>query len=440
MQEELTKAFDHGVRRYWILNAGDLKPAEIDIDYFMQLAWNEPAMAKLDQKTFLTAWSVEQFPPAVSSGIADVLDTYYHLNFIRRPEFMGFNGYNDGINRTAFNPDAWSDQNLVRTRAWVDLSFAEEALEREMPPSARDAFFELIGYPVEASASQNFKFLFADRTFLDIARHNSLNINGDVRQARTAYDRIQRLTARYNSMDRGKWNGIMSASPRDRHVFEMPALAPSVAADTPLPPAWASDESHTPPPPSETHGFVEQHGTVSIAANHFSRKSDGAASRWNSLPYLSISGAGAGESSMVFGAPGLLANSPAAASLAPDAPWLEYEFTITSDAPAALTLHLLPTFPIDSAHRLRFGLSVDGAPAQILDLSGSGEWQEGNAPTWEDNVRRNSALISAPIPDLKPGEHNVRLFYLDPGVVFEQLVITFPGAPPAYPVPPETMR
>jgi hypothetical protein len=141
---------------------------------------------------------------------------------------------------------------------------------------------------------------------------------------------------------------------------------------------------------------------------------------------------------VVFGAPGLLANSPAAPSLAPDAPWLEYEFTTSTDAPATLTLHLLPTFPIDSAHRLRFGLSVDGAPAQILDLAGSGEWQEGNAPTWEDNVRRNSALISSPLPDMKPGHHTVRLLYLDPGVVFGHLVITFPGAPPAYPVPPET--
>ena len=32
---------------------------------------------------------------------------YYALNFIRKPEFMGFNGYNDGIKRTAFNPLAW---------------------------------------------------------------------------------------------------------------------------------------------------------------------------------------------------------------------------------------------------------------------------------------------------------------------------------------------
>jgi hypothetical protein len=60
IQEEMTKAFDHGVRKYWILNVGDLKPAEIDIDYFLQLAWDEPAMAAVDQTAFLTAWAGEQ--------------------------------------------------------------------------------------------------------------------------------------------------------------------------------------------------------------------------------------------------------------------------------------------------------------------------------------------------------------------------------------------
>ena len=39
--------------------------------------------------------------------MADVMTGYYALNFIRKPEFMGFNGYNDGIKRTEFNPLAW---------------------------------------------------------------------------------------------------------------------------------------------------------------------------------------------------------------------------------------------------------------------------------------------------------------------------------------------
>ncbi len=43
----------------------------------------------------------------LGSRLADVMTRYYALNFIRKPEFMGFNGYNDGIKRTEFNPLAW---------------------------------------------------------------------------------------------------------------------------------------------------------------------------------------------------------------------------------------------------------------------------------------------------------------------------------------------
>src|SRR6185312_1421284 len=93
LREELSKAFDHGVRKYWILNVGDLKPAELDIDYFMQLATDEPKMAAMSQRDFLTQWFDEQFPTADSKApvgitLANIMTRYYALNFIRKPEFM----------------------------------------------------------------------------------------------------------------------------------------------------------------------------------------------------------------------------------------------------------------------------------------------------------------------------------------------------------------
>jgi hypothetical protein len=53
-------------------------------------------------------------------------------------------------------------------------------------------------------------------------------------------------------------------------------------------------------------------------------------------------------------------------------------------------------------------------------------------------VLRNSAIETIPLGTLAAGKHTLRLISRDPGVVYEHLVITFPGAPPAYPVPPET--
>lgn len=507
MQEELTKAYDHGVRKYWILNVGDLKPAELDIDYFMQLATDEPKMAAMSQREFLTQWLREQFPtldatatagdatrPSSSSPmrlsrsladqLAKVMTRYYTLNFIRKPEFMGFNGYNDGIKRTEFNPLAWGepvssenvpfrsvdvivrnehkdvtgDQNQARAAQWNQLRDAEHAIAENVPPQYAAAFFELVGYPVEAAAAMNEKFLAADLTYLDAHNHDITRLAADSARAKTAYDTIQSLTARYNSLEGGKWDGMMSDHPRDRHVFEMPKLATDADSNAPLPAAWGAGGQC---PGVITTGtntslfFEEQHCTVSINAAHYARKSDrgsydawiqahhrdAADTHWHVLNDLGISGA-----SVVYGSPGLLANiDRIAATSGPQfAPWLEYDFATTTSAPATLAVHLLPTFPIDSDHQLRYAISLDGGALIEMNAAASPSAKSagaGDGPStanWSANVLRNSALASVPLGTLLPGRHMLRLFYRDPGVVFEHIVITFPGAPPAYPVPPET--
>jgi hypothetical protein len=464
LQEELTKAYDHNARRYWILNVGDLKPAEIDIDYFLQLAADEPRMAAMSQHDFLTQWFAEQFPATapgapsmmassswvgstnLASHIADLMTRYYALNFIRKPEFMGFNGYNDGINRTAFNPLAWGteaepDQNRARDAAWHRLSEEAQAIAKTLPSEYTSAFFELVGYPVEASAAMNEKFLATDLTFLDARHLDDPALEADTARARAAYDAIQTLTAQYNSLENGKWDGMMSAAPRERHVFEMPQTATIADASAPFPASWGADDSIAPTPQVKLLArFLEQHGTVSINATHFTRKSDGTAAQWNILTDLGISG-----DSVVYGAPGLLANTPGAQPETwASAPRLEYDFiTTTTDAPATLTLHLLPTFAVDSDHHLRYAVALDdGAPVE-LDLSAPAAKSAGagDGPSdsgWAENVLRNSAVATIPLGPLAGGKHTLRLLYRDPGVVFEHLVLTFPGATPAYPVPPET--
>ena len=496
IREEMTKAYDHNARRYWILNVGDLKPAEIDIDYFMQLASDEPRMAQMSQHDFLQQWAAEQFPvlSSPSAGldshpgawigliptqVADLLSRYYTLNFIRKPEFMGFNGYNDGINRTAFNPLAWGgnvstrgpdvpsslsgdelvgafvkkaypDQNHLRAAHWSQLRDDEQAVARNLLPQYASAFFELVGYPIEGSAAMNEKFLATDLTYLDAHLHNDTALAADTARAHAAYDTIQTLTARYNSLENGKWDGIMSAAPRERHVFEMPRTATDADAGKLLPASWGAGDlepdtaGHSPVPAGT---FIEQHATVSINAAHFARRSDGAQTspqvRWNILDDLGISGA-----SVVYGSPGLLANTDitTAASGPQSSPWLEYRFLTTSpDLPGTLTLHLLPTFAVDSDHHLRYAVSLDNEPPIELDLtppatarksSGAGDGPSDSG--WTDNVLRNSAIATIPLHKLAPGPHTIRLLYRDPGVIFQHLVVTFPGAPPAYPVPPET--
>jgi hypothetical protein len=459
IQEEMTKAYDHHARKYWILNVGDLKPAEIDVDYFMQLASDEPRMAKVGQREWLRQWLGEQFLGMDAAKIADVMMRYYALNFVRKPEFMGFNGYNDGVKRTEFNPLAWPsdgepDENHARAMEWSRLR--DDALRIDSGKQSQEdvaALFELVGYPVEAAAAMNEKFLAADLTYLDAHEHKAAAMVADAARAQAAYDRIQSLTAQYNSLEGGKWDGMMSDAPRERHVFEMPKTATVADADSPLPAAWGagSAECQRDAAPAGVSGFREEHCAVSMNAAHFARKSDtsifsaatqrmdAAAAQWNVLGALGISNGG----SVMYGEPGLLANLIPATSGPQSTAWLEYDFTTTSSGPATLALHLLPTFPVDSQHSLRYAVSLDGGSAMERDMSGGGKKAAGagdgpSGADWPQNVLRNSAIDTIELGPLAPGKHTLRLLYRDPGVVFEHLVVTFAGAAPAYPVPAET--
>jgi hypothetical protein len=65
-----------------VRNVGDLKSAEIYIDYFMQLTWDEPRLAQISQKDFLETWAAEQFGEPHAVEIAAVLAKYHQLNFV----------------------------------------------------------------------------------------------------------------------------------------------------------------------------------------------------------------------------------------------------------------------------------------------------------------------------------------------------------------------
>jgi hypothetical protein len=444
-------------------------------------------MAQMSQREWLTQWFAQQFPATNAAAIADIMTRYYALNFIRKPEFMGFNGYNDGIKRTDFNPLAWwgemdaegfvvpksvrvphsrthsfASQNQERSLAWSLLSAQKSLIEKTFPPNDAPALFELFDYPIEASAAQSDELLAADLTYLDTHDHDDKALAADSSRAREAYDDIQTLTAKYNSLESGKWDGMMSDHPRDRHVFEMPKLATAADANTLLLASWGAGSAAcagnpTSMPAYNPTAFIEQHCTISINAAHFARKSDTstnsakvgridpAAAKWNILADLGISG-----DSVVYGRPGLLADLdlPWLASGQNPEPtaWLEYDFTtMTSDQPATLALHLLPTFAVDSDHRLRYAVATDGGVPVEMDLTPSATAGKaagaGDGPSdsgWAENVLRNSAVAKIPLGTLAPGKHTLRLSYRDPGVVFEHIVVTFPAAPPAYPVPPET--
>ena len=221
LENEMCAAYHRGISNVWVLNVGDIKPSEYQIELFMQLAWDGDSYDLLHERQtgvmgdspvierikFIDYFVQREFGDDLQKDIVDVLRTYFRLSSEMKPEHMAGTRVEES-DKAYWNtvrpiPGDWTKARIAqRVKDYQSISDRVESLSRLVPAERRDAFFQLVKYPVQAAAQMNFKFLCPDR-------------------CEEAYDSIQSLTYIYNKVcAHGKWDGIMDASPRNLPVFQ----------------------------------------------------------------------------------------------------------------------------------------------------------------------------------------------------------------------------
>ena len=84
----MNKAYDYGARRMWIFNVGDIKPAEKELTFAMNMAWNIKEGAPQKALEFPIKWAGQTFGPQFAQPIGEVLNEYYRLAQRGKPEHM----------------------------------------------------------------------------------------------------------------------------------------------------------------------------------------------------------------------------------------------------------------------------------------------------------------------------------------------------------------
>ena len=221
IREEMGRAWDTEARRLWIANVGDIKPIEYLSQYFLDLAFDANLLRTPPEK-HLTDFMVEQFGSADAKEIAAIMMRFYDLAWERRPEFMGF-GETEWVtpNRPSAYVQADGEEAQDRIAAYAALVKRAEVVAARMPADRRDAFFELVLYPVRAAANLNARILDLDLAEL-YARQHRASANWYVDRARAAHSAIVADTAAYNALAGGKWRGMMDMAPRRLPVFDEP--------------------------------------------------------------------------------------------------------------------------------------------------------------------------------------------------------------------------
>ena len=358
--QQMKLAYDQGIQKMWILNVGDIKPAEYQIELFMDMAWNLDKVSSEGVTVHLKHWLERELGTSCAKAVLPVMQEHYRLAHIRKPEFMGNTREeeNNPIYRVVKDLP-WSEREInERLNAYDELSETVEKAASKVPVDRQSAYFELVKYPVQAAAQMNRKLLYAQ-----LARHDKV----DWEKSDAAYDSIAALTQHYNSLENGKWNRMMDFKPRKLPVFnrvERKAAAAPMIAD---------------------------------------RK---AACQWN--------GADAKKGNAVV-CEGLGYEGKAAEIRKGDA--LTFYFGNLKTDLLEVDIRLLPNHPVHG-DKLRFSVSLDGAEPEVIAYE-----TEGRSEEWKENVLRNQAIRKIVLPVSGKKSHQLVIKALDEGVILDQIML-----------------
>lgn len=197
--EQMNLALDYGADRIWIANVGDLKPLELPIEFFIAMAWNPAAVTKDKIAGWTRNWAAEQFGADHADEAAYLLSRYAKYNAWCKPE---------QLNPATFSLEHFREAERVWA-AWDELVARATVLDQRLRPDQRDAFFELVLYPVLACANLTQMYIAAARN-RRAAEQGRASVDAEAAEVRRRFARDRELSDRYNHvLAGGKWDHMM---------------------------------------------------------------------------------------------------------------------------------------------------------------------------------------------------------------------------------------
>jgi hypothetical protein len=223
--EEMNKAYQTNAKDIWIANVGDIKPIEVGMNFFLDMAWNQKQFSPENISSYYTRFAGEQFGEAYGKEIGDILTSYFQLAFSRKPEHMGWSQIypNTPIKDPELSLFNYGDEVQNRIDAYTKLEEQVTIMQNKLPEHLKNAFFQLVGYKVLGASYMNKKILYSYKSRV-YASQGRVSANLYAEKAKRAFEDINKITEEYNRLNNGKWMYMMTYNPRNLPVFGMPEV------------------------------------------------------------------------------------------------------------------------------------------------------------------------------------------------------------------------
>jgi hypothetical protein len=410
--QQLDLAYRRGVKQLWVVNVGDVKPMEMPIDFFMKMAWNPDAMTPEALAAYPETWGRALFGPAHGGQIGRIADDYARLAARRKPELVDADSFPLG-GLSADRLDGGEFGRMVA--AWTALEQRMLAMRDRLRPDQRDAYLQLVEHPVAAMANL-YRLYYAVAWNRRLAAADDPRANGFADQAEAAFRRDRDLTEAYHHAHDGKWDGMMLqtkfgyTSWSDPKTDQMPQVKRVSRADgRPTASIGAAAAPASSPTAPTGHYAVAEAGA-------FVRARGRADLGWRVIPHL-----GRTDGAIISYPQGRPATTTA------DGVRADYAMTLKQAGDATLRLYMVPALDTNGGKGLRIGVSIDGAPVQILTMN-----LKVDGPEWTRAVKDNAFPLEAKFPSLAAGTHRIAIWRIDDNMAVQRLLLFTGAIPPSY--------
>lgn len=374
---ELSKAYENGMQRFWMINVGDIKPQEVEFEFCMELAWNVNAWTPDKAWQFSRWWAAKTFGEDCADEIADIRLEHYRLAAQTKPE-------------TVYNVTFTMPEMEQRIKDYQALAARVLALEASIPDRLKDAYFELMTYPIVATAGQNLKAFGAKLSYWYAGIGDRSRSMSYAALARSGYSDILYLTNIYNNvLAGGKWQKMMDKSPNGSDTgsqFGMPyaALASEV---------------------NDTKGELPDEGYIYVPSTSYSNSRGG----WQTLANL-----GVGDNSITVWPIDYTTYTTTTARS--KAPYVEYTLPVEKGT-YQIIVRCLPTFPITTANDLCVGMGIGAGTVTSKSIKCSAETN-----VWSDNVMHGYSEARFTYKATSAKDVAFRFYAMNPALVISQIV------------------
>ena len=175
------------------------------------------------------------------------------------------------------------------------------------------------------------------------------------------------------------------------------------------------------PSKEEVLGFVESNGYISIEAEHYSRKTDQTYASWNIIEGLGRTG------NSITVLPVDIQSYSSPDDILINSPLLEYDIYTFTEGEVEIDFNCIPSYPINANYESRIAIAIDEGDPYILPSGG------------RRNVMENLMKIRAKLNIGKNGQHVLKVWMVDPGVILDKIIVNTGGMEESYLGPPESV-